>query len=77
MISLKTRAFLQDSKTMNFKIPENIKLKTGEYEIVIVINAVPLQTEKKRKLTFSEHVYSFENPYVTFSREELYGDFGR
>ena len=77
MISLKTKAFLQDSQMMNFKIPENIKLKTGEYEIVIVINDIPLKTDKKRKLTFSEHVYGFENPNNTFSREELYGDFGR
>jgi hypothetical protein len=77
MISLKTKAFLQDSQTMNFKIPENMKLKTGEYEIVIVINDIPLKTDKKRKLTFSEHIYGFENPSNTFSREELYEDFGR
>ena len=77
MISLKTKAFLEDSQTMNFRIPENIKLKTGEYEIVIVINDNPLKVDKKRKLTFSEHVYSFENSGNTFSREELYGDSGR
>jgi hypothetical protein len=77
MISVTTRAFLQESQMINFKIPENIKLKTGEYEIIIVINTVPLYETKKRKLTFAEHNYIFENPNITFSRADIYGDFGR
>ncbi len=77
MISLTTKAYLQDSHEINFKIPENIKLKTGEYEIVIVINTIPIKTTKKKKLTFSEHNYSLENQSSTFSREEIYGDYGR
>jgi len=77
MISVTTRAFLQESHIMNFKIPENIKLKTGEYEIIIVINTIPLKEIKKRKLTFSEHNYYFENPSSTFSRADIYGDDGR
>jgi len=77
MISVTTRAYLQESHIINFRIPQNINLKTGEYEIVIVINDVPLMETKKRKLTFSEHNYCFENPSSTFSRAEIYGDFGR
>ncbi len=77
MISVTTKAFLQESQIMNFKIPENIKLQTGEYEIIIVINAIPLKETKKRKLTFSEHNYCFENPSSTFNRADIYGDFGR
>jgi len=77
MISLSTTAFLQESQIMNFRIPQNLSLKTGEYEIVIVINDVPLKEVKKQKLTFAEHNYCFENPSSTFSRTEIYGDFGR
>ena len=77
MISVTTKAFLQESRIMNFKIPENIKLQTGEYEIIIVINAIPLKKTKKRKLTFSEHNYYLENPSSTFNRADIYGDFGR
>ncbi len=77
MISVTTRAFLQESQIINLEIPENIKLKTGEYEIVIVINTNPLPILQKRKLTFSEHNYCFENPGITFSRADIYGDFGR
>ncbi len=77
MISVTTRAFLQDSQIMNFRIPENIKLKTGEYEIIIVINTIPIKEKRKHKLTFSEHNYCFENPSSTFSRADIYGDFGR
>jgi len=77
MISLTTKAFLQESHIMNFRIPENVKLKSGEYEIVIVINTIPLKENRKRKLTFSAHNYCFENPSTTFSRAEIYGEYGR
>jgi len=72
MISLTTKGYLQESRVMNFSIPKNVKLKTGEYEIVIVINDIPIKKAKKRKLTFSEHNYSFENPSSTFSRADIY-----
>ncbi len=62
---------------MNLKIPDNIHLKTGEYEIVIVINPALLRETKKHKLTFSEHNYCFENLEATFSRTDIYGDAGR
>ena len=77
MISVTTKAFLQESQIMNLKIPDNIRLKTGEYEIVIVINPAPLKETTKQKLTFSEHYYCFENPEATFSRTDIYGDSGR
>jgi hypothetical protein len=56
---------------MNVKIPDSIKLKAGEYEIIIVINTIPLQIPKKRKLTFSEHNYCFENNDLTVSRANI------
>lgn len=77
MISVSTKGFLQESQIMNFKIPDNIKLKTGEYEIVIVINTNPIKEKKKNKLSFSEHKYSMENQSTTFSRAEIYGNDGR
>jgi hypothetical protein len=76
MISLTTKAFLEDSQVFNFKIPDNIKLKSGEYEIVVVINANP-EKKQTQKLTFSEHTYVFDNPDTTLSRSEIYGDDGR
>jgi len=77
MISLTTKAFLHKYHEMNFKLPENINLNTGEYEIVIVINTIPLQDSTKKTLTFSDHNYMLENEGITFSREDIYGDFGR
>lgn len=77
MISVTTTAFVQDGQIMNFKIPQNISLKSGEYEVVIVINEMPEKVSTKRKLTFSEHDYYLENPSSTFSRDEIYGDSGR
>ena len=77
MISVATKAFLQESQIMNLKIPDNIRLKTGEYEIVIVINPAPIKETKKLKLTFSEHNYCFENSEQPFSRTDIYGDSGR
>lgn len=77
MISVTTKAFLQESQIMNLKIPDNIHLKTGEYEIVIVINPTRLKETKKQKLTFSEHNYCYENLEATFSRTDIYGDSGR
>lgn len=74
MISVNTRAFLQKNQIIKFKIPENIKLKTGEYEIMVVINTHPLTDAKDRKLTFSEHDYCLENPNVKYSRSDIYGD---
>ena len=77
MISLTTKAYLQENRTINFKIPETIDLMKEEYELVIVINTTPLQKTQKRKLTFAEHQYNFDNQVSTFSREEIYGDYGR
>jgi len=77
MISLTTKAFLQESQILNLKIPDNIHLKSGEYEIVIVINPAPLKEKKKQKLSFSEHHYCFDNLESTFSRTDIYGDSGR
>jgi hypothetical protein len=75
MISVKTKVLLEDSQIINFKIPENIKLKTGEYEIVVVINTNPIKKTKNRKLTFSDHNYCLENQNSTFNRSDIYGDF--
>ncbi len=77
MISLTTKAFLQESQILNLKIPDNIHLKSGEYEIVIVINPAPLKEKKKQKLSFSEHHYCFDHLESTFSRTDIYGDSGR
>gem|GEM_PF-3542733 len=77
MISLTTKAFLQESQILSLRIPDNIHLKTGEYEIVIVINPSPLKERKKKKLSFSEHNYCFENLETTLSRSDIYGDAGR
>jgi len=77
MISVTTKAFLQENKVLNFKIPENTHLQEGEYEIVIVINTTALKISEKKKLSFSEHDFYFSNPDSTFRREDIYGDFGR
>ncbi len=77
MISVTAKAFVQDGQILNFKIPQNISLKTGEYEVVLVINDVSQKESKKRKLSFSEHDYCLENPSSTFRRDEIYGDSGR
>jgi len=77
MISLTTKAFVRDNRVINFKIPENTNIESGEYEIVIVIDTTPAEKKMKAKLTFSEHDYQLSNPDTTFSRENIYGEFGR
>ena len=77
MLSLTSKIILHDNRIINFKLPESIKIKAGEYEIVIVLNALAPSKKKKSKLTFSQHDYSLENPNTNFSRNDIYGDFGR
>ena len=77
MLSLTSKILLRDNRIINFKLPDNIKIKAGEYEIVIVLNALPLAKKSKPKLTFSKHHYNLENPKTNFSRDSIYGDFGR
>ncbi len=77
MISVTTKAFLQENQVLNFRIPENTHLQTGEYEIVIVINTTPVTERKKSALTFSEHDYRLSDTKSTFNRKDIYGDFGR
>jgi hypothetical protein len=43
----------------------------------MVINTISVQKPKKQKLSFSEYIYDIENPNSTFSRADIYGDFGR
>ncbi len=74
MISVNTKAFLHKSQTIKFKMPENIKLKSGEYEIIVVINTTPITNTKNRILSFSEHDYFLENPNISYSRSDIYGE---
>ena len=77
MISITTKALIQDCKITKFELPKNVILKFGEYEVIIVFNTVPLQVSKKRNLTFSEHKYQLKESNTTFSREDIYENFGR
>jgi len=56
---------------------ENIKLQTGEYEVVIVFNPISFGDFRTQKITFPEHICGFDNPDEIFRREDIYGEFGR
>lgn len=54
MISLTTKILLKERQILNLEIPENIKLKNGEYEIVLVINPNSFSDEQNNETTEDE-----------------------
>lgn len=77
MISLITKAVLNKNNVITIKLPDDIKLVKGKYEIVVVINTTSDKDIQKKELTFSDHDFVFANFETTLSRTEIYGESGR
>lgn len=77
MISLTTKAYLSQNKSFQVMLPDELELSEGEYEVVLVL--LPVESKSvvpKKKLIFTSHDY-FLPESNTFSRNDIFDDYGR